>query len=86
MFRIGFECGLGFICAMALFITVSKLIGDIVSRGRDGTDQPWGRSGLKLYTDHATGVQYVGRGNGVTVRVDASGAPIVVRTDQESDQ
>lgn len=45
---------------------------------RDDTDAPGARSGLMVYTDHATGVQYVGtQGGGLTVRVDAEGRPMV---------
>lgn len=49
-------------------------------RGRDDTDPPGGRSGLALYTDYGTGVQYVGspRG-GLTPRLDADGHPIIVK-------
>lgn len=37
------------------------------------------RSGLRIYTDHATGVQYVGNGwfGGITPRVDRNGEPYV---------
>ena len=43
---------------------------------RDSTDPKDGRSGLVLYTDAATGVQYVGTiMGGLTVRVDRDGKP-----------
>ncbi|EGT7582913.1 hypothetical protein JE599_002244 [Salmonella enterica] len=40
--------------------------------GRDDTDGE-ARSGLELYTDHATGCQYLGNGSGLTPRMDALG-------------
>ncbi len=43
----------------------------------DTTDRPGHHSGLKVYTDHATGVQYVqsvGSGE-LALRVDAEGKP-----------
>lgn len=44
--------------------------------GRDTTDGPKGRSGMMLFTDHATGVQYVGNlFMGFTVRVGRDGKP-----------
>lgn len=39
---------------------------------RDATDGET-RSGLALYTDHETGCQYLGNGNGLTPRMDAQG-------------
>jgi hypothetical protein len=43
---------------------------------RDSTDSPSKRSGLWLFTDHATGVQYVGAPLlGFTVRMDKGGKP-----------
>jgi len=47
--------------------------------GRDSTDPKGGRSGLRLYTDAATGVQYVGNGRfgGITVRVGQDGRPFM---------
>lgn len=38
--------------------------------GVDNSDaSAWERSGLRIYTDHLTGVQYVSDGNSLTVRV-----------------
>lgn len=43
---------------------------------RDSTDAPGERSGLTLYRDAATGVQYVGTvSGGLTPRVDQNGKP-----------
>jgi len=45
---------------------------------RDTTDDPKGaRSGLRLYTDHHTGIQYVGtEGGGLTPRLSPNGVPM----------
>ena len=54
------------------------IIKNIFSIGVDDTDaDAWNRSGMKIYTDHKTGVQYLGtvRG-GLTVRVDKDGKPL----------
>lgn len=46
--------------------------------GRDDTDPPDGVSGLVIYTDFATGVQYVGGAlGGLTPRLDARGQVMV---------
>ncbi len=46
-------------------------------RNRDDTDAPAERSGLMVYTDHATGVQYLSTvAGGLTVRVDKDGKPL----------
>lgn len=59
-----------------LFYFAVKLISHGWSK--DDTDSPTGRSGLFLYTDNATGVQYVGDlFGGLTPRLDASGKPYV---------
>ena len=55
------------------------VIKNAFSIGVDDTDaSSWGRSGMKIYTDHKTGVQYLGaeRG-GLTVRIDRDGRPMV---------
>lgn len=45
---------------------------------KDDTDADNKRSGLVIYTDHKTGVQYVANMmGGMTVRVDQNGKPIV---------
>lgn len=45
---------------------------------RDDTDSATERSGLVLYTDHGTGVQYVGTPFGaVTPRLGKDGKPII---------
>ena len=45
--------------------------------GTDDSDKNgWTRSGLAIYTDHRTGVQYVGNDDGLHVRVDKDGKPV----------
>lgn len=43
--------------------------------GKDATDPPHGRSGMRLHTDHETGCQYLSRG-GLTPRLDRDGKHI----------
>jgi len=48
--------------------------------GVDNSDADnWHRSGLRIYTDHLTGVQYVRAGDALCVRVDANGDPVLSR-------
>lgn len=42
----------------------------------DTTDAPGSRSGLRLYTDHMTGCEYLGTRNGLTPRLDNTGRQI----------
>ena len=54
------------------------IIKNIFSVGVDDTDaDAWNRSGMRVYTDAKTGVQYLGtvRG-GLTLRVDKEGRPL----------
>lgn len=45
---------------------------------RDATDGPYERSGLMIFTDHGTGVEYVGSPLlGMCVRVDRDGKPMI---------
>lgn len=54
------------------------VIKNAFSIGVDDTDaSSLGRSGMKIYTDPKTGVQYLGtRGGGLAVRVDKDGKPV----------
>lgn len=50
----------------------------VVHRGKDDTDNKDKRSGLILYTDHGTGVQYVGTMWGsITPRLGQDGKPYI---------
>lgn len=54
------------------------IIKNIFSVGVDDTDvDAWNRSGMRVYTDAKTGVQYLGTARGgLTVRVDKDGRPL----------
>ena len=53
-------------------------IKNIFSIGFDDTDtDAWNRSGMRVYTDAKTGVQYLGTARGgLAVRVDKNGNPL----------
>lgn len=57
---------LGFILCMLLTAAMRN--------DRDSTDSPGGRSGMRLHTDHATGLQYLSvPGGGITPRLGVDG-------------
>ncbi|HEV7285227.1 MAG TPA: hypothetical protein VGN75_10245 [Kaistia sp.] len=61
----------GLVVSFALTIFVG------VFSARDDTDGPGKRSGLRPYTDHATGCQYLATSNGaLTPRLSADGQQI----------
>lgn len=80
---IGEALGVGLISAVCKFGIlwlvvglVIKLAANAFGLGVDDTDASgWKRSGLRLYVDHKTGVQYVSNGRSLVVRVDAPPAP-----------
>lgn len=50
---------------------------------RDSTDSPDKRSGMRLHTDHLTGLQYLSApGGGLTPRLDANGRHMRVEDGQ----
>lgn len=58
------------------WMIVCLLVGKaILGVPRDDTDSPNKRSGMGLYTDHKTGLQYLRAGwfGGLTPRLDANG-------------
>lgn len=60
--------------------TALVLVANTFQWGVDNSDvDAWNRSGMKLYTDNLTGVQYVRVGDALHVRVDAEGMPILSR-------
>lgn len=81
---LGFAFGLGMALAILLSILVLQFVGDVFSYGKDNSDPDHGRSGLRIYTDSKTGVQYVGNGNGngITVHIDANGNPVVYSSEE----
>ena len=65
---------------MLNMIILCLVVGFVLDfmRSIDSTDKSrWTRSGLSLYIDHATGVQYVKGGifGGTTLRVNSDGTP-----------
>jgi len=78
--EIGYQFGWGLIQAAAVFFTFA-LVCTIATHRKDDTDSSWGKpSGLKLYTDHGTGVQYLrSKGGGLTPRLDAEGNIVTVK-------
>lgn len=83
--EIGYNFAKGFIhclvqtglilCAAVIAFSLLRNIGGI---GTDDSDwSPWDRSGLTIYTDAKTGVQYLGVGDALTPRIDAQGWPII---------
>ena len=64
------------LAACCLFITL--LFNQTGCIDTDDSDvDKWNRSGLKIYTDVKTGVQYVGNRHGLCVRIDGNGNPIL---------
>lgn len=71
------------VIAYLIIIWINSPYGFFRAFSRDDTDSEDEKSGLAIYTDHATGVQYVGTAlGGLTVRVDADGKPMTVKTKQ----
>ena len=66
--------------ALALAIIVIGSLAEFTPFGRDDSDptKGWGaRSGLKIYTDHRTGCQYLSTASGgLTPRLDKHGQHI----------
>ena len=80
---IGFECVKGGVrylvnCATTILIVlvIYGFLRGITGIGMDDSDSSsWNRSGLKIYTDYKTGVQYVSVGGELTVRIKPDGSP-----------
>ncbi|KQM18414.1 DUF6440 family protein [Novosphingobium sp. Leaf2] len=79
-----FTCGMiraiaVFSIALLVFTAATRLTFRYFSIGYDETDNKatGERSGLRIYTDHATGCQYIATSNGnLTPRINADGAHI----------
>lgn len=56
----------GLLLTAGLVVALDKIVG------RDSTDPPGGRSGMTIYTDQATGCEYLSK-RGLTPRVDGKG-------------
>ena len=80
--KMGFDFTLGaigavsliLICIGALFVLLNAL-GCI--KTDDSDINKWHRSGLRIYTDNKTGVQYLRAGNAITPRLDGDGNVII---------
>lgn len=71
---------------LALFIFVFIGIAMIQSGWEgeyDSTDNGTDRSGLRIYVDNKTGIQYLGTVTGLTVRLKEDGTPMLVTEDTE---
>ena len=80
---LGFRFALGAMMAVSLVWLVGIGIGAIGAATWDrwrptaATDAGWRhRSGLKLYTDHGTGCQYVSTGGDIIPRLGRDGQPV----------
>lgn len=63
----------GAAAALCVILAFSALVvGLDLLLGRDSTDPPGGRSGMTIYTDRATGCEYLSN-RGLTPRVDGKG-------------
>lgn len=80
--KTAFDCA-GRACTVFVVILVAvSLAYHLFEYGLDSTDKStWSRSGLSLYTDRATGQQYVGNGHGLTPRLPES---LRILTDKET--
>jgi len=67
---------IGVIIIIGLFI----LIGNFFNVNVDDSDfSSWNRSGLKIYTDYKTGVQYLGTKSGhLTPRITRDGEIVII--------
>jgi len=89
-FKLGYEYvrgGVIYLLDMSLIIVIVVVIINITrntfSIGVESTDKDgWNRSGLIIYTDHKTGVQYLSTKEGHLIpRVDLNGNYIIKKDD-----
>ena len=67
------------IYSFALLVVLTLFV-NLMGWGVDNSDaSSWDRSGLRIYTDELTGVQYVSDGNALTVRIHPDGSPVLSR-------
>ncbi len=70
---LGLHLGLGLIAAVGTAVMIAiayQLLWNVFGVGTDATDKDaWNRSGMKLHTDHGTGIEYLSApGGGITRR------------------
>lgn len=62
------------IILILILVGVISLVSSLLGIGVDDTDRDaWHRSGMSLYTDYGTGVQYLSAGGALTPRIGADG-------------
>jgi len=63
-----------YLAAILIGVTSYAGVKHVFQLGKDDTDpEGYQRSGLRLYTDHGTGIQYLSDGNSITPRLKATG-------------
>jgi len=84
---VGYNVALGVMWLVCVWLLGGYAVGALGSvtwdrwRPTDATDADWRhRSGLRLYTDHATGCQYISAGGDLTARLNASGHQMCVQS------
>lgn len=69
---LGLHFGLGLIGAVGILVLITlaiQLMLNACNIGTDSTDEDgWNRSGMKLYRDHQTGVEYLSAPDGGIIR------------------
>jgi len=69
-----------------IFVGVWILVNTLDGCTDDSDKSGWDRSGLRIYTDHKTGVQYVGNTfGGLHPRIYSDRAIVTVGDDNEAD-
>jgi len=82
--RIGYEIAMGAFRALFTVVLLGLLVTFAFSLcrlgfgwGEDDSDNGWRRSGMKIHTDHKTGVQYFSVGGALTPRLNTNGLPLL---------
>ena len=71
-----------FFSIIIFFIFIAWIISNTFNLGIDNSDiNGWKRSGLKIYTDNLTGVQYLETRNGLTPRLNRDGQLVIIENE-----
>ncbi|WP_348826507.1 hypothetical protein [Halomonas sp. RT37] len=74
IFKIGMQFGAGAFLAVSAIIWLAAVIADFTTPF-DDCDGPTERCGMRVLTDHKTGLQYLeARGGGIVPRLTVTGA------------
>jgi len=65
-----------------LVVKIPTTTVTISNEGRDSTDPVGGVSGMSIFVDHKTGLQYLGRYGGLTPRLNKDGSHMSISDDQ----